>query len=61
VRSVRASEIQSLKNSQSGVQNRASKLPWLLFVGNRHRTSLQLAANIAQNLFGLAGLTEANP
>jgi hypothetical protein len=59
--SVRAFQIQSLKNSQSGEQNRASKLLWLLFGVERQRASLHLAANIAQNLSGPARLIEANP
>ena len=59
--SVRAFQIQSLKNSQSGEQNRASKLLWLLFGVARQRASLHLAANIAQNLSGPARLIESNP
>ena len=52
---------QCRENNESGLQNRASKLPWLVIWPDHRCKWLHFAKDIAQNLMGSARLTEANP
>ena len=59
--SVRALPIQCRENNESGLQNRAPKLPWPVAWPDHRCKWLHFAKDIAQNLMSSARLTGANP
>ena len=59
--SVRALPSQCRENNESGLQNRASKLPWPVVWPDHRCKWLHFAKDIAQNLMSSARLNEANP
>ena len=59
--SVRALQSRCLKNNDSGLQKRASKLPRPVVWPDHRCKWLHFAKDIAQNLMSSARLNEANP
>ena len=59
--SVRALPSQCRENNESGLQNRASKLPWPVVWPDHRCKWLHFVKDIAQNLMSSARLTGANP
>ena len=59
--SVRALQSRCLKNNDSGLQKRASKLPRPVVRSDRRRRQSNFSPGTDRNLMGSARLTEANP